>query len=73
MDFSTATKIAFRKGAKTLADGAKSLPQKYFVSPDIFAEEQTEDFFRAMAAGRASESDPEAGDYFVAPKSRAKV
>src|SRR5438105_12885263 len=45
MDSSMAMKIAFRKGAETLADSAKSLPQKYFVSPDIFAQEQARIFF----------------------------
>jgi Rieske 2Fe-2S family protein len=67
MDSSTATKIAFREGPKTLADGAKSLPQKYFVSPDIFAKEQSEIFSKQwLLVGHQSQI-PKPGDYFVVP------
>jgi len=67
MDSSMATKIAFRKGAETLADGAKSLPQKYFVSPDILAKEQAEIFSNQwLLVGHQSQI-PMPGDYFVAP------
>ena len=67
MDSSTATKIAFRKGAKTLADGAKSLPQEYFVSPDIFLKEQSGIFSKQwLLVGHQSQI-PKPGDYFVAP------
>jgi Rieske 2Fe-2S family protein len=67
MDSSMATKIAFHKGAETLADGAKSLPQKYFVSPDIFAKEQSEIFSKQwLLVGHQSQI-PKPGDYFVAP------
>src|SRR6266403_1983946 len=31
---------AFRKTAETFAAGAKTLPQRYFVSSEVFAEEQ---------------------------------
>ena len=66
MDTSTATKIAFRKGAKTLADGAKSLPRKYFVSPDIFAKEQSDILSkRWLLVGHQSQM-PKPGDYFLA-------
>jgi glycine betaine catabolism A len=66
MDSSTATKIAFRKGAKTLADGAKSLPRKYFVSPDIFAKEQSDILSkRWLLVGHQSQI-PKPGDYFLA-------
>ena len=66
MDSSTATKIAFRKGAKTLADGAKSLPRKYFVSPDVFAKEQSEILSkRWLLVGHQSQI-PKPGDYFLA-------
>jgi glycine betaine catabolism A len=66
MDSSTATKIAFRKGAKTLADGAKSLPRKYFVSPDIFAREQSDILSkRWLLVGHQSQI-PKPGDYFLA-------
>ena len=67
MDSSMATKIAFRKGAETLADSAKSLPQKYFVSPEIFAQEQSGVFSREwLLVGHHSQI-PKPGDYFVAP------
>jgi len=67
MDSSTATKIAFRKGTNALADGAKSLPRKYFVSPDIFAKEQSEILSkRWLLVGHQSQI-PKPGDYFVAP------
>ena len=66
MDSSTATKIAFRKGAKTLADGAKSLPRKYFVSPDVFAKEQSEILSkRWLLVGHQSQI-PKPGAYFLA-------
>jgi Rieske 2Fe-2S family protein len=66
MDTSTATKIAFRKGAKTLADGTKSLPRKYFVSPDIFAKEQSDILSkRWLLVGHQSQI-PKPGDYFLA-------
>jgi hypothetical protein len=35
---------AFRKTAETFPGGVKSLPQKYFVSPEVFAEEQEKIF-----------------------------
>src|SRR5438128_6935830 len=66
MDSSTATKIAFREGAKTLADGAKSLPRKYFVSTDVFAKEQSEILSkRWLLVGHQSQI-PKPGDYFLA-------
>jgi glycine betaine catabolism A len=66
MDSSRATKIAFRKGAKTLANGAKSLPRKYFVSPDIFAKEQSDLLSkRWLLVGHQSQI-PKPGDYFLA-------
>ena len=64
MDSSMATKIAFRKGAETLADSAKSLPQKYFVSPEVFAKEQAEIFSKGwLLVGHQSQI-PKPGDYF---------
>jgi hypothetical protein len=38
---------AFRKTVETFAAGAKTLEQKYFVSPEVFAEEPA--FAKAMA------------------------
>ena len=67
MDSSMATKIAFRKGAETLADSAKSLPQKYFVAPEIFAKEQSGVFSKEwLLVGHQSQI-PKPGHYFVAP------
>ena len=56
---------AFRKTADTFRPGAKTLPQRYFVSPEIFAEEQ-EVIFSAqwVLVGHQSQID-RAGDYFV--------
>jgi glycine betaine catabolism A len=65
MDSSMATKIAFRKSAETLVDGAKSLPQRYFVSPDMFAKEQSEIFSKQwLLVGHQSQV-PKPGDYFL--------
>src|SRR6266446_356050 len=57
---------AFRKTAETFAAGAKTLAQQYFVSPEIFAEEQDRIFSKQwVLAGHQSQL-AEAGDYFVA-------
>ena len=62
----TKTTTLFRKTAETFQAGAKSLPQKYFVSPEIFAEE-LEKIFRGqwVLVGHQSQFG-EAGDYFIA-------
>jgi glycine betaine catabolism A len=58
--------VAFRKRAETFPGGAKSLPQKYFVSPEIFVEEQDKIFSRNwLLVGHQSQI-PKAGDYFLA-------
>jgi Rieske 2Fe-2S family protein len=57
---------AFRKTVETFAAGAKTLEQKYFVSPDLFAEEEEKIFSKQwMLVGHQSQL-AEAGDYFVA-------
>jgi Rieske 2Fe-2S family protein len=57
---------AFRKTAETFAAGAKTLAQQYFVSPEVFAEEQDKIFSKQwVLAGHQSQL-AEAGDYFVA-------
>jgi Rieske 2Fe-2S family protein len=62
-----ATKIAFRKDAETVADGVKSLPQKHFVAPEIFAKEQSGVFSKEwLLVGHQSQI-PKPGHYFVAP------
>jgi glycine betaine catabolism A len=57
---------AFRKTAETFAAGAKTLPQQYFVSPEVFAQEQDRIFSKQwILVGHQSQL-AEAGDYFVA-------
>jgi glycine betaine catabolism A len=56
---------AFRKTADTFTSGAKTLPQRYFVSPEIFAKEQELIFStRWVLVGHQSQI-AKAGDYFV--------
>jgi Rieske 2Fe-2S family protein len=60
-----ATRPAFRKTAETFTSGVKTLPQRYFVSPEIFAKEQEKIFSRQwVLVGHQSEI-ARAGDYFV--------
>ena len=56
----------FRKTAETFAAGAKTLEQKYFVSPEIFAEEQENIFAKKWVLVGHQSQLAEAGDYFVA-------
>jgi phenylpropionate dioxygenase-like ring-hydroxylating dioxygenase large terminal subunit len=59
------TTPAFRKTADTFMAGARTLPQRYFVSPEVLAEEQEKIFSRHwMLAGHQSQI-ARAGDYFV--------
>jgi glycine betaine catabolism A len=63
----TQTKVAptFHKTAETFAAGAKTLPQRYFVSPDVFEQEQEKIFSKQwMLAGHQSQIE-KPGDYFV--------
>ncbi|HEY5991186.1 MAG TPA: aromatic ring-hydroxylating dioxygenase subunit alpha [Candidatus Udaeobacter sp.] len=64
----TQTKAAsmFRKTAETFAAGAKTLEQKYFVSPQIFAEEQAKIFSRQWVLVGHQSQIARAGDYFTA-------
>jgi phenylpropionate dioxygenase-like ring-hydroxylating dioxygenase large terminal subunit len=56
----------FRKTVATFAGGGKTLPQRYFVSPEIFAKEQERVFSRQwLLVGHESQI-AKAGDYFVA-------
>ena len=53
------------KAMEPCAAGAKSLPQKYFVSPDVFTKEQAEIFSKEwLLVGHQSQI-PDAGDYIV--------
>jgi Rieske 2Fe-2S family protein len=56
----------FRKTAETFAAGAKTLEQKYFVSPQIFAEEQQKIFSRQWVLVGHQSQIAQAGDYFTA-------
>src|SRR6266513_2998584 len=56
-------KHAFRKTARIPSLGANSLPQKYFVSPDIFAKEQPEIFAKRWLLFGHQSQIPNAGDY----------
>ena len=56
---------AFRKTADTFTAGAKTLPQRYFISSDVFAGEQEKIFSREwVLVGHQSEI-ATAGDHFV--------
>ena len=47
MQPATPTKTpVFRKTTESFIAGARTLPQRYFVSPEVFAEEQTKIFAR---------------------------
>lgn len=56
---------AFEKATEPYAAGAKSLPKKYFVSPDIFTKERAEIFSKEwLLVGHQSQIS-DAGDYIV--------
>jgi glycine betaine catabolism A len=57
---------AFQKTAETFAAGAKTLAQQYFVSPEVFAEEQDRIFSKQWVLVGHQSQLAEAGDYFVA-------
>src|SRR6266576_6659976 len=60
------TASMFRKTAKTLPAHAKTLPQKYLISPEIFADDRNRIFAKNwMLVGHQSQL-ANAGDYFVA-------
>ena len=56
----------FRKTAETFAAGAKTLAQQYFVSPEVFAEEQDRIFSKQWVLVGHQSQLAEPGDYFVA-------
>jgi Rieske 2Fe-2S family protein len=61
------TEIAprFRKTAETFTAGAKTLPQRYFVSPEIFAQEQEKIFSTQWVLTGHQSVIPQPGDYFI--------
>ena len=64
---------AFRKTSEALVAGPKSLPQKYFVSPEVFADEQKKIFSKEwLLVGHESQiADP--GDYIVQEVNRESL
>ena len=56
----------FRKTAETFEAGAKSLPQRYFISPEVFAQEQERIFSRQWVLVGHQSQTPKPGDYFLA-------
>ena len=56
----------FRKTTETFRAGAKTLPQRYFISPTIFAKEQDKIFSRQWVLVGHQSLIAEAGDYFTA-------
>jgi phenylpropionate dioxygenase-like ring-hydroxylating dioxygenase large terminal subunit len=56
----------FRKTAETFHAGAKTLPQQYLISPQIFAEEQQKIFSREWVLVGHQSQIAQAGDYFTA-------
>jgi Rieske 2Fe-2S family protein len=59
------TSPIFRKTTENSAQGAKSMPQKYFVSPEIFAREQQKIFAKQwLLIGHQSQV-AKPGDYFL--------
>src|SRR5438270_6119010 len=56
---------AFRKAAETFAQSVKTLPQKYFISPEVFEEEQEKIFARQWVLVGHQSQIAQAGDFFV--------
>jgi len=56
---------AFRKTAETFAAGAKTLPQRYFISPDVFKQEQEQIFSRQWVLIGHESQIASPGDYIV--------
>jgi len=62
---STATTPAFRKTIDSFTAGAKTLPQRYFISPEIFATEQEKIFCSQWVLVGHQSQIAKAGDFFV--------
>jgi Rieske 2Fe-2S family protein len=56
---------AFRKTTETFTAGAESLAQRYFVSPEIFAQEQRKIFSEQWILVGHQSQIPKGGDYFI--------
>jgi Rieske 2Fe-2S family protein len=75
MPMNTELKAAagFRKTDDTFTPGAKTLPQRYFVSPQVFAEEEVKIFGRQwVCVGHQSEV-AKTGDYFAREVARQSL
>ena len=59
------TTPAFRKTTETFASGAKTLPQRYFVSPEVFAQEQAGIFYKQWVLVGHQSQIAGTGDYIV--------
>src|SRR5256886_13000701 len=55
----------FRKTTETFQADAKTLPQRYFVSPEVFAEEQEKIFSRQWVLVGHQSQIPKPGHYFA--------
>jgi Rieske 2Fe-2S family protein len=61
----TQAAAAFRKTAETFEPGAKSLPQPYFISPEVFAQEKERIFSRQWVLVGHQSAIAQTGDYFI--------
>jgi Rieske 2Fe-2S family protein len=59
------TPPTFRRTAEAFARGAKTLPRQYFISPEIFAREQSKLFSEHWVLAGHQSQIRETGDYFV--------
>jgi Rieske 2Fe-2S family protein len=55
----------FRKASESFKPGAKSLPQRYFISPEVFAEEQKKIFSAQWVLVGHQSGIAQPGDYFI--------
>jgi Rieske 2Fe-2S family protein len=69
----TETAPRFRKTIETFQAGAKTLPQQYFVSPEIFAEELEKIFATQWVLVGHESQLAEPGDYFLADIARESL
>jgi Rieske 2Fe-2S family protein len=61
----TQTDVTFRKTTETFSAGAKTLSQRYFVAPEIFAEEQKKIFSEQWVLVGHQSQIAKTGDYFI--------
>jgi Rieske 2Fe-2S family protein len=64
---------AFRKTVETFRAGARTLPQRYFVSPEVFAEEQRKIFGQQWICVGHQNQLATPGDYFVREVARESL